>query len=89
MYGTFKGGPNLQKSLFVYRVNKDPVTDVIRDYVPDQGIVVLEIRLMSYKDSLSKSLKLTVSNKDYTKLFQEENVANWSPFAHSYLLVMN
>ena len=70
--GTFKGAPNLPKSLFVYRVNKDTVTDVIRDYVSDQGITVLDIRCMSHEDSLSKSFKLTVSNEDYTKLFQEE-----------------
>ena len=38
--GMFRGAP-LPKSLFIYRVNKD--TYIIRDYVTDQGIDVLDL----------------------------------------------
>ena len=62
--GTFRGAPNLPKSLFVYRVNKDTDTDIIREYVAERGIDVLDLTCMSHKDSLSKSFKLTVSNED-------------------------
>ena len=70
--GVFKGAPTPPKDLFVFHVAKDTEIGDLKQYIGDKGIECIDLQCMSHPDSVSKSFKLSVSDKHYKDLLSEE-----------------
>lgn len=68
----FRGAPEPQRELFIFRVHADTVDDEIKDYAIGVGVDVLNIECVSHPNSKFKSFRLTVPASQFRSLFDEE-----------------
>jgi hypothetical protein len=71
-FGSFKGAPEPSRDLFVFRV--DPNTDQadLFKFVQSQSVQVRGLSLVSHKDAVFKSFKLTVGLPDLETVFDND-----------------
>jgi len=67
----FKGAPEPDRNLFIYRVEKDTTEEDIEQYLVDNDISYRSISCMSNPNSKYKSFKLTVAVSHFSQLFDD------------------
>jgi hypothetical protein len=66
----FKGAPEPSRHLFIYRVDSETQTIDLKTFIGDHGFDVRELNLVSHKESMFKSFKLTVPVSQFKDLFE-------------------
>ena len=64
-----KGAPEPERSLFIYRVDKDTDKEDLTEYISQQGFLVRQLQCVSKPESKFLSFKLTVPISQFKKLF--------------------
>ena len=67
--GRFRGAPEAERHLFVYRIHAETEAIDIHELVSGLGHEVRNVDCVSHPDSKYKSFKLTVSLRDYDKVY--------------------
>lgn len=67
----FRGAPEPDRHLFIYRVEKSASEDDISDYLQGQNISFRSVACLSNPDSKFKSFRLTVAVSNYKQLFDD------------------
>ncbi len=68
----FKGAPEPERSLFIYRVTGDTHIDDIHDMLSQYKFTVLSLECVSHPESKYKSFNLTVPISQFNSLYNEE-----------------
>ena len=69
--GGFKGAPEPNRELFIYRVDKQTTLRDLRVHVLDEGFDVRALECISNPNSKFKSFKLSVPVSQFSHLFDE------------------
>ena len=67
----FRGAPEPDRFLFIYRVEKDASESDIMNYLGENNILYRNVKCLSNPDSKFKSFKLTVAVSQYKALFDD------------------
>ena len=66
-----KGAPEPTRDIFVYRVHPETESDILRDHITEQGIIVNNLSCVSNVEAKFKSFKLNVNISQVNQLFDE------------------
>jgi len=69
--GRFKGGPEPNRHLFIYRVDNICTESDILVHLKDHEISVIDLKCVSHAESKFKSFKLSVPKSEFSSLFAE------------------
>lgn len=69
--GRFRGAPEPDRDLFIYRVDKSTGVSDLRSHITDYGFHIRGLECISNPDSKFKSFKLCVPMSEYSDLFSE------------------
>ena len=70
--GRFRGAPEADRDLFVYRVDPDTVTTDITELVTSVGYEVRKIQCIYNPNAMYKSFRLTIPVSQYTSIYSDE-----------------
>lgn len=71
-HGTFKGAPEPQRDIFVYRVDQDANIDDMSDYLTDKNVKISKLECVSNANAKFKSFRLTVGLTDFKRLLNDD-----------------
>ena len=63
-----EGAPPPRRDFFLSRMKKTTDDDVLKNFIKDQGIALVDLRLVSNENAIYKSYKLSVSVDDKDKV---------------------
>ena len=67
-----RGAPEPERQLFIYRVDRQTVTEDLKIYIQEAGITVCSLACVSKEDSKFKSFKLSVPLSQFKRLFDNQ-----------------
>lgn len=70
--GGIRGAPEPRRDAFIYRVDRDTSTDMMRQHLDDMGINTHAIDCISNPDSMFKSFKVTTTVSNFRELFKPD-----------------
>lgn len=68
----FKGAPEPERDLFIFRVDPETETDQLKEYLCEKGITSRKLECVSNINAKFKSFKLSVPASEFSKLFNED-----------------
>ena len=69
--GTFKGAPEPNRDLFIFRVMRDATVDDMKQYLASEGFHVKSLHLVSHPESKFQSFRLSVPASEFKDLFND------------------
>ena len=70
-YSRFRGAPEPNRDLFIYRVDPNTEAEDLRDYMMEKGFEVRNLCCISNPNARFKSFKLTVPLSEFKDLFSD------------------
>ena len=67
-----RGAPEPERQLFIYRVDRQTVTEDLKIYIQEAGITMCSLVCVSKEDSKFKSFKLSVPLSQFKRLFDNQ-----------------
>ena len=68
----FRGAPEPERQLFIYRVDRQAVTEDLKIFIQEAGITVCSLVCVSKEDSKFKSFKISVPLFQFKRLFDNQ-----------------
>ena len=67
-----RGAPEPERQLFIYRVDRQTLTEHLKIFIQEAGITVCSLECVSKENSKHKSFKLSVPLSHFKRLFDDQ-----------------